>query len=562
MSESQVRKPGELFGERLAREVAQADALKNGAQPHIHVPTSQIFDPLDGYFRAISEFDPNAKQPPFIRAPGDGRLLSDFARELGQLLKDQNFFKYDSKCCRIELDDKLPVHKISEINPQRFRSLIEQYCWIVAIKTFEKDGRKESAQVKRSITIDVARATLASDDFLNLLCPLDSLNTARLPVRRKDGTIELPPKSYDPESRIFTVDKDSDFPGEWSLEYAVEYLRELLSEFCFKPDDRECSISVTLACMLTLFCTRVFNPNILGPAFIFTANAEGSGKTLLAKLGIIPRLGYCPTESAPKEEVEIKKLIFATALSGSPILFLDNISGYLKSPSLEALITSTTIRGRVLGESRIKEIPNNLSVVITGNSLSISPDLARRSLLVELFLEEARAEDRIIKNPLDDGRILEIRHEIFKALFALVSSWNRNSQPAPKGTYAGFIPWSEMIGGILENAGFQSPFTAPVLKDSGDQDFRDMQKLVETMNPDHEFRFNELVAYADDYGLFENVIPAKDDENAAKKRTTLARLWKKYDGRLFPKGQRFIIEGENQRDRRYLVKDSSTGKPV
>lgn len=556
MSESQVRKPGELFGERLAREFAEANASTNGLEPHKE--DQEEGDPLSDYFPAIHEFDPNAsKQPPFIRAPGDGRLISDFARELGQLLRDQNFFNYDGNCSRIEFDPKLSVHTICGINPQQFRSLIEQYCRIVATKIVERDGLKESFQVKRSITIDVARATLASDDFISLLRPLYSLNTVRLPIGRKTSRIELLPKGYDLESRIFTVDSEQNFGTEWSLEYAAEYLRELLSEFCFKPDDRERSISVTVACMLTLFCTYILHQGITRPAFIFTANAEGSGKTLLAKLGIIPRLGYCPVGSVPKEETEIRKLIFATALNGSPVLFLDNVSGYLKSPSLEALITGSTITDRVLNESKIKHVPNNLSVIITGNSLSISPDLARRSLLVELFLEQARSEDRVIQNPLDDVRIADRRHEILKALFSLVHAWDKAGQPRPKTTHPAFFACSEIIGGILENAGFLSPFTAPILKNSGDQDFRDMQKLVETMNPGNEFRFSELADYASEYGFFENLIPEANDKSdiAAAKRLKLSNLWKKFAGRLFPEGQRFTIKGETQKTRRYLVED-------
>ena len=193
--------------------------------------------------------------------------------------------------------------------------------------------------------------------------------------------------------------------------------------------------------MLSLFCRHILDANIIRPAFIFTANAPGSGKTLAAKLGIIPALGYCPVGSAPKDEIERQKLIFATALSNSPILFLDNVSGYLKSPSLEALITSRTVKDRVLGESKIKEVANNLTVIITGNDLSISPDLHRRSLLVELFLEQARSEDRTIKNPLDDAKIAEVRPENIKCSLGVSAVLGENGRPKPKTTHQAFLAW-------------------------------------------------------------------------------------------------------------------------
>ncbi len=516
---------------------------------------------LGGYFPLIHEFDPNANQPPIIRAPGEGRLLSDFARELGELLHKQNFFAHDGKCCRIQADPKMSTHRIKEIDPHQFRSVIEKFCWIVTIKILEQEGRKDSFQTKRSISVDVARATLASDDFLSSLRSLESLNTVRLPVCRKTGAIELLPKGYDSESQIFTISSEQYFETDCSLETGRKYLRDLLSEFCFKPDDCERSISVVLACMLSLFCRHILDANIMRPAFIFTANAPGSGKTLAAKLGIIPVLGYCPIGSAPKDETERQKLIFATALSNSPVLFLDNVGGYLKSPSLEALITSRTVKDRVLGESKIKEAANNLSVIITGNDLSISPDLHRRSLLVELFLEQARSEDRAIKNPLDDAKIAEVRPKILSALWALVRCWEENGRPKPKTTHQAFLAWSEIIGGMVENAGFTSPCVMPVLKNSGDPDFRDMQKLVETINVGREFRFSELAEFAADYGLFENLIPTDDDKEAAAKRSKLSKLWAKYDRRIFQGGQRFLIRGATQKSRRYLVESDDGGRP-
>jgi hypothetical protein len=514
---------------------------------------SPAWDPLAGYFPLIHKVDPNEKQ--LVQAPGDGRPLSVFARELGKLLHEENFFAHEGKCCRIQADPRMSTHRIKEIDPHQFRSVIEKFCWIVTIKILEQGGRKDSFQTKRSISVDVARATLASDDLLSSLRSLESLNTVRLPVCRKTGTIELLPKGYDSESQIFTISSEEYFETGWKLETARKYLRELLSEFCFKPDDCERSISVVLACMLSLFCRHILDANIIRPAFIFTANAPGSGKTLAAKLGIIPVLGYCPVGSAPKDETERQKLIFATALSNSPILFLDNVSGYLKSPSLEALVTSRSVKDRVLGESRIREVANNLTVIITGNDLSISADLQRRSLLVELFLEQARSEDRAIKNPLDDAKIAEVRPKILSALWALVQSWEESGRPKPKTTHQAFLAWSEIIGGMVENAGFSSPCSTPVLKNSGDPDFRDMLKLVETINPGREFRFSELVDFAADYNLFENLIPAEEDERAiaAAKRKKLSQLWKGYNERVFPQGQRFRIVGETQKTRRYLI---------
>ena len=51
------------------------------------------------------------------------------------------------------------------------------------------------------------------------------------------------------------------------------------------------------------------------PTFLYTATSEGAGKTLLAKLAIIPMLGLCPAGTVPTKEEEWRKLLFSLALA-------------------------------------------------------------------------------------------------------------------------------------------------------------------------------------------------------------------------------------------------------
>ena len=126
-------------------------------------------------------------------------------------------------------------------------------------------------------------------------------------------------------------------------------LRALLEEFCFREDDRERSISVALAGMLTLFNSHLLPKGTTRPGFLYSANSEGSGKSLLAKLAMIPRLGNAPTGCDPEDEQEIRKSIFAAAMAASPVLFLDNVKKHLSSGSLEACMTASILKGRLLG---------------------------------------------------------------------------------------------------------------------------------------------------------------------------------------------------------------------
>jgi len=100
----------------------------------------------------------------------------------------------------------------------------------------------------------------------------------------------------------------------------------------------------------------------------------------------------------------------------------------------------------------------------------------------------------------------------------------------------------------LKHAGFGSLFVNATLRDSGNRDQQDMEKLAENMLPGFELPFCQLVDLADGYGLFENLIPREEnDPHAVSKRKKLSDLFRKYSGRIFKGGQKLLIVGENSK---------------
>ena len=138
------------------------------------------------------------------------------------------------------------------------------------------------------MSTDAAQGVLSAQQFLSRLPKVARIATARLPVMRKNGVIELLPSGYDRESLTLTLpqcDYDTALP---SLA-AKTVINELLSEFPFADDGR--SKAVTIAAMVGLFCAGFFGTGIPRPIFIYLANAEGAGKTLCAKVAIMPTHG-------------------------------------------------------------------------------------------------------------------------------------------------------------------------------------------------------------------------------------------------------------------------------
>jgi hypothetical protein len=523
----------------------------------------QDFDPAStAMAEADTAFAAIKKGKPTIRLPGNNHYLSVFADELGSILASKGFYNFNSTCAKIELNPKLRCYEPVTISPQAFRTIIEAYCVPFALSKKDRDF----VRFNKSLSVDHATATLASPNFLSKLPVLNALNSIPLPVRRADGQIELLPEGYDAISGIFTV-KDSSYIPNLPFTQAKTFITHLLGEVCFQPQDKERGAAVVLAQMLTLFCTHLLPLDAVRPGFLFSANAEGCGKTTLALLAIIPRLGYAPAASAPTEEEEMRKEILAVALTACPVFFLDNVRHHLASESLERLMTSPTIQGRILGQSREITLPNALTVIITGNGATISPDLRRRLRQVELFLVESKPEDHIFRNPLEIQDIITHSPKIRSALWSLVSDWFQSGSPAPTRKLPSFSAWSDIVAAIVEHAGFRSPCLDPAnLNYSGDRDSIDMQKLVDAMVPLKQYKFSELVDLAHDHELFGSLIDAENPlDNKAK--ISFGYFLRKNNGRKFriskpteqsPPAQsqicQFSIDGNSRPMRRYSLK--------
>jgi hypothetical protein len=194
-------------------------------------------------------------------------------------------------------------------------------------------------------------------------------------------------------------------------------------------------------------------------------------------------------------------------------------------------------------------------VFITGNGCTVSPDMRRRSLFCELFLEVERAEDRVFQHNLEVHTLLERRSEILTALWSLIQHWDKDMRPKPSRSNSSFSDWSEIIGGIVEHAGYGCPLETPQIEAAADQDGADMRALVKAVANGAQLKsvqFDELVDAARAGGLFEWCIPSEGDLEPRPK-ASFARLLKGYDRRLIG-GYRFTLLDKG-RNRRFQVEE-------
>jgi hypothetical protein len=186
-----------------------------------------------------------------------------------------------------------------------------------------------------------------------------------------------------------------------------------------KPPGRD--ESSFLASLLTAVC----RPSLYhAPGVLLRAPAisgAGAGKGLLARCMCMIAFGREPhavTAGANAEELE--KRIAAELIGGGPVLFLDNLNNTaFKSNLLASAITERPARVRILGRSQM--VPLNVSalVVLTGNGLTVSEDLARRFLAIDLDPRTEDPESRRFNTDI----LVEVRRRRIDLLLDLLAIW-------------------------------------------------------------------------------------------------------------------------------------------
>lgn len=520
-------------------------------------------------------------RPEWVRLPGPGRTVSQFARELGAVLCDRGLFRRDLVPVTVHPE----TGRMDAMNAERFLTFVEDHAITHDIKF--KEG--EVHNIPKTMPVTVARAVLASDQFVWQLPAVDRVNQVRLPVMRADGRIELLEEGYDAQSRVYTMASGVAIDETMTPAAGVSTIREYLSEFPFgdwkadTPEHREAGIvgqsrsqAVAVAGMLSMFGASLQGLSAKRLNFAFTSNAPGSGKTLLAEMCVTPIYGACQIQAVPQERAELKKILDTEALAAAPYIFLDNIRGNLSDTTLEAFVTASHWTGRLMNSQTKFQTPKLSVLFLTGNNMTLSPDLARRMLICELYLETADIRDHQVKRVMTstDFERSAFRGDILSALWAIVRGWDEAGRPRGSKSLPTFEEWSRLFGGMVEHAGFGSPLEPIESEHIGDTELSDMvvmlTKLVEDMDIDEvkhgEFEFGQLVEVCAEESCFEWIINAGkikkqgDDEVfelPAKEKSMLGKLFSgKYGGRRFRlKDGRSVIFGKRgkNRHRRYVL---------
>src|SRR4029079_18896304 len=235
------------------------------------------------------------------------------------------------------------------------------------------------------------------------LAPLAGVTTA--PLLAPDGTMRTP-EGYDPITRLWCSKVPAlripDQPRREEAQVSLELLRRTFRTFPFadavrKPEPALGPDVVDLdhppgrdeSAFLIGLLTAICRPNLwLAPGFLVRApeiSGAGTGKGLLVRAMCAIAFGVHPrafTRGGDRQELD--KRLASDLIEAAPVLFLDNVNGWmLRSDLLASVLTERPARVRPLGRTKMLALNCAAFIAVTGNGVTLSVDVGRSVPLCE-----------------------------------------------------------------------------------------------------------------------------------------------------------------------------------
>jgi hypothetical protein len=403
--------------------------------------------------------------------------ISALARTVGMILRPAPIFRLGNTITTVD-----EAGEIAPMNPERFTSWVESYL------AFTRPG-KDSPAVE-SIGKDMAGKIMAADQFRAQLHELKGVSLVRLPAWTGEDearTVELAPEGFNPATGLFTLNRIP-YAEDMTAEDAWRILwTEGLKDFPFDLEgverkEKSRSFAVQIAAMVGVYCHELFPEGTPRPMVVLNANQPGSGKSLLMRMILAPVHGAPAEAGKPETEKDFESVLDSTAIARKPYLVLDDCKS-IHSQALNRFVTSPVHECRLFHSQRLATVPKMTQVVCTGNGLTISADLERRALVIDLF-EPGEATARTFKNAITPSWLFcdATRARFLAALWFLVRRWRDAGMPImDEHVKPSFEEWTGLVGGVLTSFGMANPCAPRRAAGGGDESTRALMIVIASL---------------------------------------------------------------------------------
>jgi hypothetical protein len=282
------------------------------------------------------------------------------------------------------------------------------------------------------------------------------------PIIRPNGTLLVTP-GYDAETGLL-LEPRGELPTlaeSPTLEDVKAALGTLLDVICDFPFEHPAHRAAWLAALLTPLARFMFE----GPAplFLVDANVRGAGKGLLLDgISHVVSGERFTIATYTNDDDELRKRITALAVAGDRLVLFDNLDGKFGGAALDAALTATSWRDRMLGESRMVGAPLYMTWYATGNNVAVAADTARRVCPIRIEVPDERPEERAdFRYPNLLQHVAANRGRLLAAALTILRAYHVAGRPKqPMRTWGSYEAWSDIVRGAVIWAGLPDPAEA------------------------------------------------------------------------------------------------------
>jgi hypothetical protein len=312
------------------------------------------------------------------------------------------------------------------------------------------------------------------------------------PILRPDGSILYTP-GYDPATGLLLeptgpIPTTIERPSRADAVAARDMLLDLVTDFPFAYEIHKAGWCAGLLTPIARFA-------FTGPAplFLCDSNVRGAGKGLL--LNAIAKIvtGQVFTVATyTTDNDELRKRITSLAQEADRLVLFDNLDGNFGGPVLDAALTATSWKDRLLGGNRTVSAPMYMTWYATGNNVVMSADTWRRVCHIRLESPEEHPEERgDFHQPNLLDWVGEHRQELLAAALTILRGYVVAGRPDMKlpawGSYEG---WSALVRAAVVWVGLPDPGKTRVkLQDTADSSAQFMIVILdglERMDPQRQ----------------------------------------------------------------------------
>jgi len=349
--------------------------------------------------------------------------------------------------------------QIRQLPSALVRERITQACRLV-IEKEENDGTITIHGVRpEKWLVDAIHHRGTYDGRVNPL-----VGVIQAPTIRPDGSI-LQDAGYDRQTGLLyrpnvAFQKISDKPTKEDAKKALASLFDVVRDFPFVDESDKAGWVAMVLSMLGRACVSG-----CVPLFAITATCPGSGKGLLADAAAQIAYGHpvSKREMQVKEE-ELSKFVTTVLFEGQPCHVFDNLDRTLRGATLDAVITSTSWKDRLLGSTKSTgDMPARTIWIATGNNIQYGSDTARRVLPIRL---SPAVEDPESRTDFEHKNLIawisENRAKLVVDGLTILRAFYLAGQPVDETSWGSFESWTKAIRGAVMFAGGADPLRSRV----------------------------------------------------------------------------------------------------